>query len=162
MPITKSNGSRAVPREDCHSIARSFSNAGKAPTHCLTVVMPCLPLLTPQFLSAAACVSPRVFFPSSGGGEPWGPRSEETLGFRSGPDRRSEHLWSGSGGGLRGRGPLSGAGKGSPRRLEALRYSEYASYGVVSVQKTQTGWCDRARVAEAYCAGLTSGPALLS
>ena len=44
----------------------------------------------------------------------------ETLTFRSGPDGRNEHLWSGSGGGLQGKGPLSAAGKGSPRRLEIV------------------------------------------
>jgi tetrahydromethanopterin S-methyltransferase subunit F len=32
----------------------------------------------------------------------------ETLRFRSGPVGRNKQLWSGSGGGLQGRGPLSG------------------------------------------------------
>jgi hypothetical protein len=41
----------------------------------------------------------------------------ETLWFRSGSNGRNKHLWSGSGGGLQGRGPLSAAGKDSPRRL---------------------------------------------
>ena len=36
----------------------------------------------------------------------------KTLKFRSGPDGRNKQLWSGSGGGLQGRGPLSAAGKG--------------------------------------------------
>jgi hypothetical protein len=56
----------------------------------------------------------------------------ETLRFRSGPDGRNKQLWSGSGGGLQGRSPLSAAGKGSPRRLETLCrrfYSAYASLG---------------------------------
>jgi hypothetical protein len=44
----------------------------------------------------------------------------ETLRFRSGPDGRNKHLWSGSGGGLQGRDPLSAAGKGLPRRLETV------------------------------------------
>ena len=35
----------------------------------------------------------------------------ETLRFRSGPDGRSKHLWSGLGGGLRGRSPLTAAGR---------------------------------------------------
>jgi hypothetical protein len=38
----------------------------------------------------------------------------ETLRFRSGPDGRNKHRWSGTGGGLQGRGPLSAAGKGRP------------------------------------------------
>jgi hypothetical protein len=38
----------------------------------------------------------------------------EALTFRSGPDGRNKHLWSGSGGGLQGRGPLSAAGKARP------------------------------------------------
>jgi hypothetical protein len=44
----------------------------------------------------------------------------ETVTFRSGPDGRNKQLWSGSGGGLQGRGPLSAAGRGLPRRLETL------------------------------------------
>jgi hypothetical protein len=43
-----------------------------------------------------------------------------TLSFRSGPDGRNSQLWSGSGGGLQGRGRLSAAGKGSPRRLKTV------------------------------------------
>jgi hypothetical protein len=42
----------------------------------------------------------------------------ETLRFRSGPDGRNKHRWSGTGGGLQGRGPLSAADKGSPEGLE--------------------------------------------
>jgi hypothetical protein len=38
----------------------------------------------------------------------------ETLRFRSGPDTRNKQLWSGSGVGHQGSGPLSAAGKGSP------------------------------------------------
>jgi hypothetical protein len=44
----------------------------------------------------------------------------ETLRFRSGPNGRIKQLWSGSGGGLQGRGPLSAAGKGSLQRLETM------------------------------------------
>jgi hypothetical protein len=44
----------------------------------------------------------------------------ETVRFRSGPDGKNKHLWSGSGGGLQGKGPLSAAGKGLPRRLETV------------------------------------------
>jgi hypothetical protein len=44
----------------------------------------------------------------------------ETLRFRSGPDGKNKQLWSGSGGGLQGTGPLSAAGKRSPRRLEIV------------------------------------------
>jgi hypothetical protein len=52
----------------------------------------------------------------------------ETLTFRSGPDGRNKQLWSGSGGGLQDRSPLSAAGKGSPRRLETLCQRFYSSH----------------------------------
>jgi hypothetical protein len=51
-----------------------------------------------------------------------------TLRFRSGPDGKNKHLWSGSGGGLQGRGQLSAAGKGSPRRLETV-WRSFSSIG---------------------------------
>jgi hypothetical protein len=38
----------------------------------------------------------------------------ETLRVRSGSNGRTKQLWSGSGGGLQGRGSLSAAGKGCP------------------------------------------------
>jgi hypothetical protein len=84
--------------------------------------LPAMSLLFETVASRApAFASPRLFSPRSPPrrvAEPWRPRSEKRYGFVQAPDGRNKQLGSGSGRGLQGRGPLSAAEKGSPRRLQ--------------------------------------------
>jgi hypothetical protein len=64
----------------------------------------------------------------------------DTLTFRSGPDGRNRHLWSGSSVGLKDRSPLSAAGKGLSRRLETVCRRFYSSHSSLGKPGPFSSW----------------------